>query len=867
MELYTSSYILEPSVNKKNLQYKRLVVNLKRRPDRKENIENIFKNINFNDYTFYEAFDGKNLKLNLEIKNLFSGNDFGNRKSFIGCALSHYNIWIDLIKDEKLSYYLIFEDDFYLSNNFIDKLNNIEKILETDLNNIDILFLGYHSIENNTDYCKDDSQIIFEKYDNNKYIGGFFSYIITKNGALKMFDYIKKNGIKHGIDYVIKLNNNLNILEVKPHVVFSDWVRNNNDIVDTDIQKNYEAFDFDEVIDYNNYLFIPNLDMMDNDIFFFYRMKINDLINESNKLDYCKGFNTLGFLKSKININELTRSEYLSNNDGIFIKIDKKIRVKMICNWQLSHDLCNEWNYMSKGNFTWNNITITNDDNNVDYYVIINFPLLLTIVRNENNVLEYKILDIQKYDEKKTIIFQMEPMCNNLYQRWGVKTWGDWANPDESKFLEVRTHKKYYNNCSWQIKKTYTELSNEIIVKKYDYLSTICSPKYIDPGHILRIEFLKFLEKKQNNENAFNIDIYGLNNSHNFINYKKELSLDEKHTGLYPYKYYFIAENNKEYNYITEKFWEPLISECLCFYWGADNLSDYINPLAYIALDLNDFDKSYEIIKSAIKNDLYSERIKYIKEEKHKILNYYNFFPTIERIITKDLLGDKIETINKKMKVIIIQIENNNINRLTPFIKTMESFGFNVEIFNEFDFNKLIIENIESFNHNGSNFIKRLLYDNKQIKYCKKNNLDIKKIINNWSHIKNYEKLANNDKYESYLIIEDNMNLESSFEKLFNHILYLPNEYDVCHIGNYEKNRDKTRIINQINAYYYEIKKYYFNDSSSYIISKSGANKILNYTNNYILYDSGELLYRSFENINNFNLYSIKDCLFDTINR
>ena len=98
-----------------------------------------------------------------------------------------------------------------------------------------------------------------------------------------------------------------------------------------------------------------------------------------------------------------------------------------------------------------------------------------------------------------------------------------------------------------------------------------------------------------------------------------------------------MCENNSEYNYITEKLWEPILAECLCFYWGCPNVSDYINPLAYIQLDMEDFEKLFKIIKDSINNNLWEERLPIIREEKQKILDYYNFFPTLERIILEDL--------------------------------------------------------------------------------------------------------------------------------------------------------------------------------------------------------------------------------------
>ena len=65
-----------------------------------------------------------------------------------------------------------------------------------------------------------------------------------------------------------------------------------------------------------------------------------------------------------------------------------------------------------------NTLELVSDSEIADYFVIINKP--------------------QKgdyYDPKRTIVFQMEPWVYDDNKRWGVKTWGEWAEPDESKFL------------------------------------------------------------------------------------------------------------------------------------------------------------------------------------------------------------------------------------------------------------------------------------------------------------------------------------------------------------------------------------------------------------------------------------------------
>ena len=359
-------------------KYKILIINLKKRDDRKKNMIKLFHKYEIHDYHFYEAFDGKKLELTLEIINLFKGNDFFNRKGIIGCALSHYNIWLDLITDFENDYYLIFEDDIRISQNYNKYFEKIQEYINN--NDVDILFLGYSSRNNNMDeyIIHEDTHYehIIEDLNINNYLGGFFSYIITKKGAMKMIDYINTNGIKHGIDYLIKINENLNLKVINPLIIFTDWVKDINDNIDSNIQKDYDIFNFNEIYDYNNYYFIKGKDIKDNDLHFISPNNINSLINECNKNEDSSGFNTVGFLKKRSHENLFVDSIYFKKeNDGIYIKLNRFIKIKIIGNyWSNPLDLCKEFNVMSKKNGEWNNIKIIHEDNDVDYYVIINKP-------------------------------------------------------------------------------------------------------------------------------------------------------------------------------------------------------------------------------------------------------------------------------------------------------------------------------------------------------------------------------------------------------------------------------------------------------------------------------------------------------------
>lgn len=544
-----NSFLSDPNrlldFNQKNT----FIINLVSRKDRKDTMTRLFQGIP--NVQFYDAVDGNGIEYTQEIQNMFEGNDFGNRKGFIGCALSHWKLWKQLL-DSEYSYYVIFEDDVTTIEQFRERVVTHRKYVETNLSQIDMYFLG-HSVKpqhESMKYGKQSSNICVS-LDKEKYIGGFFSYILTRTGAQKLVEYIEQNGIKHGIDYLVKLVPDLRSFSAKPHVFFSDCAFSKDSSVDSDIQKSIVAFP-------------------------------SSGVKRGN------------------------------------------IRIKMLCNWCDSETLCKEWNKFSKGNFSWNELQITWENDDIDFYVILNRP--------------------QKgafFIPERTILFQLEPWCGNSDQTWGVKTWGEWAdvykNSTKSNFLHVHSHRTHCNVAFWQINKTYSQLMDLVCTKETrlsTIVSTVCSSKYFDPGHKKRIDFLKFLETKSD----IAIHIYNEDNKHEFRSYvgKARPNVD-KGKGILPYKYYFMCENNSERNFITEKLWEPILAESLCFYWGCPNVSEFVDPLAYVSLDMDDFEGSYKTIVSAIQSNLWEERLPILRKEKKRILKSYSFFPLLETIVHTDV--------------------------------------------------------------------------------------------------------------------------------------------------------------------------------------------------------------------------------------
>jgi hypothetical protein len=302
-------------------------------------------------------------------------------------------------------------------------------------------------------------------------------------------------------------------------------------------------------------------------------------------------------------------AKIIAELNNIELKIPEKIKINLTCNWCTPQELTDIWNKMSKGNYTWDNIQLTTAED-PDYYVVINkpsFPLTAEM-------------------KKKTILFRMEPKMSEDIQQWG-----EYADPIDSDFLRVFRHEKRdYNNNEWHLSKTYDQLSKEIIVKNPEYdnvLSTVLSGKYQDPGHIARVDFIKYIESK-----GVEVHVYGTNRW-DYKNYKGTLPYHKKDDAIFPYKYSFNAENNSIANYYTEKLIDGILGECLVFYSGCYNVREYIDPRAYVYLELSNFEEDYKTIQKAIKEDWHTQRLPYIREAKRKILNELQFFPRISSFL------------------------------------------------------------------------------------------------------------------------------------------------------------------------------------------------------------------------------------------
>ena len=649
-----SQFVKKSAITSKNEIKKDIVtnntniklINLDRRRDRLDYVKSNFT-LNFDRYS---AVDGNKLNQyteNYDMLHVIDGKKciFGE----IGCKLSHYNLWKTIKKPT-----LIIEDDIMVTENTTRLIEEIfDKIKDLHFN-WTLLFVGGQWTPNYgiNSKCHMKVHQINEKNKNNLFIdlqNNFYvrlnpgvdvfnsplyrttaAYIINPDGAqelIKLAETNKDKFMKEPLDIWLlnmEKEKKVSYMDYFDHPIYQGGfdLMKEKCLLQTDIHRsNSNVFNLNTSVNNQEiekikreFVFIPGKDEIGNDSYY-KKMSLENMLYECyhNKT---VGVNTLGFFKK--NVNNLQKSKYFGKSDGIYIKKSHYLdmincakikRIKLLGNfWDSEKELVDEFNLMIPNrNYIYDNYEITCENEDIDYYIILNKPKK----------------DTDYYDPKKTLVFTMEPYVEGDPN--GVSSWGKWAKPDPSTFMYVHTRDKL-NLVQWRLK-DHPDMYSLNLNKSLNSVASIMSWKNYFIGHKKRIEIIKQMENKNI------LDVYGKENYHKFKNYKGKLENDDPYSVMKKYKYYFMIENNSEKNYATEKIWEPIISECLCFYWGCPNLNDYIDEKAYVLLDVNNIEESVKIIETAIKEDWWSQRIEIIRKEKNKILYEMGFFPMIKNLL------------------------------------------------------------------------------------------------------------------------------------------------------------------------------------------------------------------------------------------
>jgi len=161
------------------------VVNLVRRPDRRERLQSTFDILNIS-ARFFDAIDGKHTidrayLEKLQIRLLPDYEDPYNLRPMnygeLGCFFSHFFIWEDMIKNNYVHGAMILEDDVRFDASFKRKL---ERVLSSQTLDWDLIFLGRKIMRTNEEnYDKIIEEFLIEPSYSHWTVG----YLLSLRGA------------------------------------------------------------------------------------------------------------------------------------------------------------------------------------------------------------------------------------------------------------------------------------------------------------------------------------------------------------------------------------------------------------------------------------------------------------------------------------------------------------------------------------------------------------------------------------------------------------------------------------------------------------------------------------------------------------
>lgn len=246
-----------------------------------------FKNKNNDKLPKYNKCEQRNItSLSDYEKKIFFNNDFNYNRSII----SKIMLYIDLFRNNNKDYILILNDNVELKECFWDDINSLIKVNNskydiTTLESANNSKLNYFSLEKTN------------------------GWIITKEGANKILKYIDNNNIKNinFIDNIINLN------------IFV----HNKPLYDiTQNLKEWDTSHLDSSYKLDGYTFYSQLDSFGNDISYSGKLTIQELKKICDDDSNAIGFNTLGYIKHKLdNIdNFIYLPQSKEYGDGIYVK-------------------------------------------------------------------------------------------------------------------------------------------------------------------------------------------------------------------------------------------------------------------------------------------------------------------------------------------------------------------------------------------------------------------------------------------------------------------------------------------------------------------------------------------------------------------
>jgi len=206
--------------------------------------------------------------------------------------------------------------------------------------------------------------------------------------------------------------------------------------------------------------------------------------------------------------------------------------------------------------------------------------------------------------------------------------------------------------------------------QKNKLMSIIYSDKKFTDGHVKRHEFVRLLKAHFGDE----VDIFG--RGFRFVPDKGDAIVD--------YKYHIVIENSVFPHYWTEKLADAFLGWSLPIYYGCPNIADYFDLDSLVTIDIELPKQSILKIEKIIEENSWDKRLSHIAEARRRILDDYNLFPMIIKLLNLPEKSEAKENIELKSRAAVVGRVR------TMFRKTRAKLQFGLGVTRIFPFLKRI---------------------------------------------------------------------------------------------------------------------------------------------------------------------------------
>ena len=253
----------------------------------------------------------------------------------------------------------------------------------------------------------------------------------------------------------------------------------------------------------------------------------------------------------------------------------------------------------------WNDISYTTDIDEADYVIV-----------EDNCSPEI----INRFPKERILYFSREALDSRSHTSYSSNDVTRCSFWDGTGYLYT---KWFYPGDLGGVNMTYSELQNEKVSPlKTKTISCTQSNKGMTPIHVARKQFI------QKYVSSYPIDVYGSISCAN-----SSLTDNDKRVALDSYKYSLCFDNQITIkNFFGTQVTDSLLRWTVPVYGGGGELGRYFPEKSFIKIDptnLKDVDRVYNILK----DDDFDGRKDAILEARDLVMNKYNLWPTLERII------------------------------------------------------------------------------------------------------------------------------------------------------------------------------------------------------------------------------------------